>query len=186
MRRFCLCIALALLFISQAAYADKNLLNELIEDVTDTKGSYYMEYYLLSSQGIWDTAPYADWVIEHPYSLQGWHGIVPYNLYRSGALELKKVKLKRMEGDKELSAFGLRGFNFEIYAFKKYSSNIINSVLYTIEIVAPEGISITKYYDNTRIAKQYFEYNEEFESLLRGVIPASQLRKENGWSANFK
>ncbi|MDR2708895.1 MAG: hypothetical protein LBC07_02850 [Elusimicrobiota bacterium] len=192
MRKIWIYLALALLFISQAAYADRNLLNELIKDVTDTKGNYYMEYYLLSSSRIggmsilWDSPPYVDSVIENPYALYGWHGIVPFNLYRNKILALSKFNLRRKNMQGRNESLGLSGSDFEIYTFKRYTSNVINNVLYTIEIVIGAGIVITKYDDNTPTTKQFFDYNEEFRKSFKAVIPPSQLQAENGWEADFK
>ncbi|MDR2708894.1 MAG: hypothetical protein LBC07_02845 [Elusimicrobiota bacterium] len=196
MRKIWLYLALPLLFISQAVYsAQRSLLDDLVKDVTAVHDSYYMEYYLLSSQAggsaasqlpALSSAPYVDWAIEHPYNLEGWHGIVPYNLYRSKILALSKFKLKRNEMQGRIEKLGLQGYSFEVYTFKKYGPNVVNRVLYTIEIVPGDGISITKYYDNTPITKQFFEYNADFERSLRAIIPPNQLQDENGWEANSK
>jgi hypothetical protein len=184
MCKFWRLLALALLFISQSVNADERLLNDLIENVTDSSGSYYMEYYVLSgARFLYFVPPSVDAAISAPYSLDGWHGIVPYNLYRNKLRNLKNFKLKSKKMPKAAEVIGLRGRFFEIYAFKKYSSNIINQVLYTIDIVIGEGIAITKYYDNIPITKQFFEYNNKFRNLLIEMIPANQVQSDNGWEA---
>jgi hypothetical protein len=189
MRKISLYLSLILLFISQSVYANKSILNELVEDVTNIFSNYYMEYYILSGERfLWLFQSYVDWSIKYPYSLDGWHGIVPYNLYRSKVLALKDFKLKGKKADRELEEHGLKGnWLNEIYTFKKHGSPAMNQALYTIEFVVADGISITKYDENNNpIIKQFFEYNEKFGDLLRAIIPPNQLQSENGWKANFK